>query len=118
MKLINCLNFSKVISVTVLSRGNLFHNFITDGKWSVSGSLLLIEVLYSICNSLNLLCEQGLVYCYKLSRDQNTLIEWSPLYNNQEDIQWIINYTGIKLLKLLISGSLILKIFQQSKGPV
>ena len=31
MILINCLNFSKLVSVTV-SKGKLFHDFIADGK--------------------------------------------------------------------------------------
>ena len=31
MKLFDCLNFSKFVSVTV-SGGKLFHNFIADGK--------------------------------------------------------------------------------------
>jgi len=62
MKLINHLNFSKFVSVSV-SGGKLFHNFIADGKRSASGSLLLIVVLYSVCDGLELQRVQGLVHC-------------------------------------------------------
>ena len=52
-------------SVTV-SGGKLFHNFTADRKKrSTMGSLLLIVVLYSVCDGLELLCVQGLAHCWE-----------------------------------------------------
>ena len=57
-KLINCLNFSKFVSVTV-SRGKLFHNFIRSWwkkEVQMAVYVLLIVVLFSVCDGIELQC--------------------------------------------------------------
>ena len=59
------MNFSKFASITVPG-GKLFHNFIADGKKSVSDSLLLIVVLWwplvAVCTRFSSLL--GICICW------------------------------------------------------